>query len=414
MHEEPKPSTKKWTRIIAHVDMDAFYAAIEVRDDPALAGKPVVVGGGADTRGVVSAASYEARVFGVHSAMPMAQAVKLCPDLIRLPVDMGKYQSVSRQIMEILRSFSPSVEPLSLDEAFLDLTGTECVFGTPELTARRIKGAIREKTDLIASIGIAPVKFVAKIASDLEKPDGLVVVEPEKLLPFLHPLPISRLWGVGPRTKDALAAIGIRTIGQLARTEVRRLQARFGIHGEHLHRLAHGLDERDVVSDWDAKSYSHEETFARDQDEPGLLYSVLLDQSVRVARRLRRDGVVGRIVQIKVRYPDFTTLTRQRSFPAATSDEDRIYDVARQLFDQVWTHAPVRLLGVGVSSIRPDGGEAFDLFTPAECVDRRRRLSEAVDRIEERFGRGKVVRARTLRKRSIRGTGSPSDRPVED
>ena len=414
MVEEPKPSSTKWTRVIAHVDMDAFYASIEVRDDPKLAGKPVVVGGGADTRGVVSAASYEARVFGVHSAMPMAQAVRLCPDLIRLPVDMAKYQAVSRQVMEVLHSFSPAVEPLSLDEAFLDLTGTECVFGPPRQIAHRIKAAVRERTDLIASIGVAPVKFVAKIASDLEKPDGLVVVEPGTVVSFLHPLPISRLWGVGPRTKDALDAIGIRTIGQLARTEVRRLQARFGIHGEHLHRLAHGSDERDVVPDWDAKSYSHEETFARDQDEPGLLYSVLLDQSVRVSRRLRRDGVVGRIVHIKVRYPDFTTLTRQLSLPAATSDEDRIYGVARQLFDQVWRRNPVRLLGVGVPSIRPDGGESFDLFTSAECVERKRRLSEAVDRIEERFGHGKVIRARTLRKRAIRGTGSPSDRPVED
>jgi len=414
MHEEPKSPSAKWTRVIAHVDMDAFYAAIEVRDDPTLAGKPVVVGGGADTRGVVSAASYEARVFGVHSAMPMAEAVRRCPDLIRLPVDMPKYQSVSRQVMEVLHSFSPSVEPLSLDEAFLDLSGTECVFGPPRQTAQRIKATIRERTGLIASIGVAPVKFVAKIASDFEKPDGLVVVEPANLLSFLHPLPISRLWGVGPRTKDALAAIGIRTIGQLARTEVRRLQARFGIHGEHLHRLAHGSDERDVVPDWDAKSYSHEEAFARDQDEPRLLYSVLLDQSVRVARRLRRDGAAGRVVQIKVRYPDFTTLTRRLTLPAATSDEDRIYRVARDLFDQVWNQGPVRLLGVGVSSIRPDGGESFDLFTPAECVDRKRRLSEAVDRIEERFGRGKVIRARTLRKRAIRGTGSPSDRPIED
>ncbi|MCA9730041.1 MAG: DNA polymerase IV [Candidatus Eisenbacteria bacterium] len=414
VHGEPTTSRGGWNRVIAHVDMDAFYASIEIRDDPSLAGKPVVVGGGADTRGVVSAASYEARVFGVHSAMPMAQAVRLCPDLIRIPVDMAKYQAVSRQIMEILRSFSPCIEPLSLDEAFLDLTGCEYVFGPPERIARRIKETIRERTALTASVGVAPVKFVAKIASDLEKPDGLVIVEPERLVPFLLPLPITRLWGVGPRTKDALTAIGIRTIGQLARTEVRRLQARFGIHGEHLHRLAHGLDERDVVPDWDAKSYSHEETFARDQEEPELLYAVLLDQSVRVARRLRRDGVVGRTVQLKLRYPDFTTLTRQRALSGATSDEDRIYETSRQLFDHVWTRQPVRLLGVGVSAIQPDGGEAFDLFTPAECVDRRRRLSETVDRIEDRFGRGKMVRARTLRKRGVRGTGSPSDRPVEE
>jgi nucleotidyltransferase/DNA polymerase involved in DNA repair len=278
----------------------------------------------------------------------------------------------------------------------------------------RIKGEIRSQTRLTASVGIAPVKFVAKIASDLEKPDGLVIVEAGRVREFLHPLPIARLWGVGPRTREALETLGIRTIGQLAQAHPKRLAGRFGEHGEHLHRLALGEDERSVIPDWDAKSYSHEETFATDQSERELLHAVLLGQALRVARRLRRDAVAGRVVHIKLRYPDFTTLTRQISLSETTSDPDRIYESAVKLFEKVWSGRPVRLLGLGMHGIEADHGPAYDLFTPIERAERQRRLSAAVDRIESRFGRGKMERAKTLTRRGLRGTGSPSDRPEED
>jgi DNA polymerase-4 len=386
--------------------MDAFYASVEIRDDPSLAGKPVVVGGSSEGRGVVSAASYEARVYGIHSAMPMARAERLCPRLIRLPGDFAKYTDVSRQIMTLLEGFSPRIEPLSLDEAFLDLTGTTRSLGPPREVGSRIKIAIREATRLTASVGIAPVKFVAKIASDPEKPDGLVVVPPGGVTAFLAPLPLKRLWGAGPRTQAALAALGLRTIGDLARSDRRTLVARFGKHGEQLHRLACGEDEREVVPDWEAKSYSHEETFARDRDDPETLETVLLDQAHRVARRLRRDGVCGRIVQLKLRYADFHTLTRRVSLSSPTADPRVIYEAARGLLRRHWNREPVRLIGTGMQGILKAGGEVGDLFSPPESSTRRQRLAETIDRIEERFGKGKVIPAKTLRRRD-RPSGEP-------
>jgi DNA polymerase-4 len=385
-----------WERAIAHVDMDAFYASIEIRDDPSLAGKPVVVGGATAARGVVSAASYEARKYGIHSAMPMAQAERRCPHLVRLRVDFVKYQSVSQRIMEILHTFSPLVEPLSLDEAFLDLSGMERSLGSPPLLGRRIKDAIRDAERLTASIGIAPVKFVAKIASDLEKPDGFVVVLPGRVEEFLRPLPLERLWGVGPRTREELAALGLRTIGELAACDRRKLTARFGQHGEHLHRLATGVDEREVVPDWEAKSYSHEETFERDLTDGDCLEAVLLDQAHRVARRLRRDGVIAKTVQLKLRYHDFRTLTRQTTLRSPTADAALIYEAARMLFQREWNRQPVRLIGAGVQGVVPVGSEVLDLFVSREEGERRRRLVDAIDRIEDRFGRGKVIPARLL------------------
>jgi DNA polymerase-4 len=386
------------TRTIAHVDMDAFYASIEIRDDPTLAGRPVVVGGGSNARGVVSAASYEARKYGIHSAMPMARAERLCAELVLLPVNFAKYREVSGQIMETLRGFSPTIEPLSLDEAFLDLTGTERLLGAPHAVGRSIKDAIRDATRLTASVGIAPVKFVAKIASDLEKPDGLVVVT-GPVAEFLRPLEIKRLWGVGPRTREVLESLGIRTIGELAAFNRQRLVRRFGPHAEHLQDLARGIDEREIVPDWEAKSYSHEETFARDLTDAEYLEAVLLDQALRVSRRLRRDGVAGRIVQLKLRYHDFRTLTRRVTLPAPTADTGEIYAAGAALFRAAWTRAAIRLIGVGVSGIVPAAAEALSLFDAPSACDRRRRLAETIDRLEERFGRGKVVPAKVLRRR---------------
>ncbi len=405
-------------RIFAHVDMDAFYAAVEIRDDPSLEGLPVVVGGSASGRGVVSAASYEARTYGIHSAMPMAEALRRCPHLVRLAGNFGKYHHASDQIMEIFRRFSPRIEPLSLDEAFLDLTGTTRVLGTPAQIGRKIKDAIRSTTRLTASVGIAPVKFVAKIASDLEKPDGLVVIEPGRVAETLRPLPIARLWGVGPRTREALQDMGVRTIGDLADMNRRALVSRFGQHGEHLHDLAQGRDQREVVPDWEAKSYSHEQTFGRDQTDVEVLESVLLDESFRVSRRLRKDGVTGRIVQIKLRYHDFRTLTRRTTLGGPTCDVGRIYQAARHLFTEEWNGDPVRLIGVGVAAIIPAGSEMLDLFAEPATQQRRRVLAETIDRIEDRFGRGKVLPAKLLgikdQRREEDGTFQRPDRDRYD
>lgn len=404
-----------WTTVIAHVDMDAFYASIEIRDDPSLEGKPVVVGGGEDSRGVVSAASYAARAYGIHSAMPMSRALERCPHLVRLPGDMRKYMAVSREVMEVLSHYSPLVQPLSLDEAFLDLTGMERVLGTPEEIAAQIPAEIWARTHLTASIGIAPVKFVAKIASDFRKPRGRTIVRPGEVQAFLEPLGLEKLWGVGPRTLEVLQGLGLSTVGDLARFGEKRLVQKLGEHGAHLARLARGEDSREVIPDWDAKSYSHEETFATDQGDLDLLEGVLLDQALRVARRLRADGVAGRVVQLKLRFPPFVTLTRRVTIDEATNDPDRIFAAVRTLFLAAWDHAPVRLLGVGVSGIREEGSGSLDLFDREEERTRRRKLADTVDQIESRFGRGKVTRAGALeKKKKVRGTGTMNDRPVDE
>ncbi|MBM3287541.1 MAG: DNA polymerase IV [Candidatus Eisenbacteria bacterium] len=383
-------------RWIAHVDMDAFYAAIEIRDDPSLRGKPVVVGGSSAHRGVVSAASYEARKHGIHSAMPMARAQRLCPKLVRIPVNMSKYSHESDMIMTIFRQFSPLIEQLSLDEAFLDLTGTEGILGPPLDAGRKIKEAVSDATRLTASVGIAPVKFVAKIASDLEKPDGLVVVGQGEVEAFLSPLPLSRLWGVGPKSLSVLRGLGLETVGDLSRYPREELARRFGASGSHLHDLACGRDERSVVPEWEAKSYSHEETFASDQSDATFLKAVLLDQAGRVARRLRRAGVAGRVVAVKIRWGDFRTITRQRKMPAPTVLGERIYEEAGDLFDRAWDGRPIRLLGVGVSGIEPPEEEGM-LFPPQRPDARKLKLEETIDRLSEKFGAKKIVRAPTLR-----------------
>jgi DNA polymerase-4 len=376
--------------------MDAFYASIEIRDDPSLRGKPVVVGGSAEGRGVVAAASYEARRYGIHSAMPMARAIRLCAALVRVPGNMRKYQSVSETVMGIFERFSPLIEPLSLDEAFIDLGGTERIFGPPETVGRRIKEEIRAATGgLTASVGIAPRKFVAKIASDLRKPDGLVIVGQDEVPAFLAPLPIGRLWGVGPKTLALLRSIGIETIGDLTRCPPARLE-RLGAWGERLIDLASGRDERSVVPEWEAKSYSHEETFAHDRPERDFLAAVMLDQASRVARRLRRDGVAGQVVTVKVRFGDFRTITRQRKLARPTCLAEPIYAEALRLFDAAWGSRPIRLIGVGVSGIAPQGAELSLFPEIGEDDPRRRRLADTIDRIQDRFGREKIVRAPSL------------------
>ncbi len=390
---------------IAHVDMDAFYASIEIHDHPELAGKPVVVGGPSNARGVVAAASYEARRYGVHSAMPMSEAVRRCSHLVRVPARMDRYADVSKRVMSVLERFSPSLEKLSLDEAFLDLSGTDRSLGPSRPLARRIKDEVFAESGLVASVGIAPVKFVAKIASDLEKPDGLVVVEPGGVASFLAPLPLARLWGVGPRTLERLTAVGLSVVGDLATAERWFLETHFGRHGTHLQDLARGLDSRTVVPDHDAKSYSHEMTYAVDQTDARVLLGTMLDHATRVARRLRRDGVRGRVITLKLRDFTFKTITRRVTRPEPTDDAAVIHRVARSLFEESWTGRPVRLVGVGVSGIVGREGETLSLVEN-EAETRRQTLDAALDRLERRFGRDTVFRGGTLHADDAGDTGS--------
>ncbi|KPK40041.1 MAG: hypothetical protein AMJ69_03925, partial [Gammaproteobacteria bacterium SG8_47] len=283
--------------MILHVDMDAFYAAVETRERPELAGRPVVVGGSAQHRGVVAAASYEARRFGIHSAMAMAAAERLCPHLIRLPVRMALYADVSRQLHAIFARYTPQIEPLALDEAFLDVTASERLFGDAAAIARRIKQDIYQELGLIASVGVAPTKFVAKIASDIEKPDALVIVDVDAVQRFLDPLPVSRLWGAGKVTGQAFERLGLRTIGQIRRQSPEVLQHHFGKLGHHFWLLAQGIDDRHVVTDQQAKSISHETTFAQDLIDRESLQGWLLHLTEHVAWRLRGEGKLARTVQ---------------------------------------------------------------------------------------------------------------------
>jgi DNA polymerase-4 len=395
-------------RRIAHVDMDAFYASVEIRDDPSLAGRPVVVGGAAGQRGVVAAASYEARRFGIRSAMPMAQALRRCPELVRLPGDPAKYAEVSRRVFEVLGTFSPTLETLSLDEAFLDVSGTERHFGPSPRLGRLIKDAIRDAVALTASVGIAPIKFAAKLASDHGKPDGLVVVEPDGLTAFLEPLPIERLWGVGAKTAPRLHALGIRTMGDLAAREPAWVREHLGDHGLQLQALARGRDDRDVVPDAAARSISSEMTFARDIHDRARLKALLADQSQRVGARLRRAGLAGRTIALKLRDDTFDTRTRQKTLGAATDDGEAIYRAACALLDADPLPRPLRLIGVGASSLVERDAGPLSLFDAAEVPEREAAgaFQRALDGVESRFGRGKLRRAQSLLADDVLDTGT--------
>lgn len=380
-------------RNILHVDMDAFFAAVEQLDHPELRGKPVLVGGDPGARGVVSTASYEARPFGCRSAMPMAQALRLCPRAIVVRPNFERYTEVSRQIREVFEQFTPLVEPLSIDEAFLDLTGTERLFGPAIEAARAIKRRIFETTRLTASVGVAPNKFLAKLASDLEKPDGLVVVPRDAVQDFLDPLPVSRLWGAGKVTLQKLDEIRVRTFGDLRRLNEDELRRTFGDAGEHFYRLVRGIDDRPVVSDQQAKSISHEQTFATDLTDLEHLRSVLLRQTDDVARRLRRHGMLAKTVFVKIRRHDFRTFTRQTTLESPTDQTEIFWRTASGLFDE-WASRgapPVRLLGMGVTHFCDGEGLQMGLFNQ-EGEQRRRSLDRTVDEIRERFGRDAISR----------------------
>jgi DNA polymerase-4 len=372
-------------RTILHADMDAFFAAIEQRDRPELRGKPVIVGG-SGPRQVVSTASYEAREFGVHSAMPGVRARQLCPQGIFVVPRMEAYAEASVRVREVFDRFTDLVEPLSLDEAFLDVTGSRKLFGEGQAIARQIKDEVRRATQLTVSVGVATSKYVAKVASDLRKPDGLVVVPPGTERAFLAPLPVSRLWGVGAVTRQRVERAGLFTIGDVQRRSERQLAEAFGDSlGPHLFTLANGLDPREVEPEHEARSIGHEMTFAEDLTDPLEVRETLLQLSQMVGRRLRREGVRGTVVRLKLRHGDFTTFSRQRKVPA-TADDLELHHVAVELLERCWQGAPgVRLLGVTAASLvgmqAPVQGGLF-----AQAPKKRDRLMAAMDRIRDRHG----------------------------
>jgi DNA polymerase-4 len=381
-------------RTILHVDLDAFFAAVEQRDRPELRGRPVVVGGGGPgDRGVVSAASYEARRFGIHSAMPLRRAGRLCPDAVFLPVDGAKYQAVSREVMAILRRYTPLVEPISIDEAFLDVTGSAALFGDGPTIAAAIKAAVREEVGLTVSVGVASTKLVAKIASDLRKPDGLVVVAPGEEEAFLAPLPIGRLWGVGEHTAVALREYGVRTIGDLAALPPDLLVRRFGKHGAALVERARGIDADRVVGGGEpAKSIGHEHTFDIDTSDRETIERTLLGMAEGVAGRLRASGLRASTVTVKIRDSAFRTTTRQRTLPEPTDLTEPIWRAAVELARPEIRGIKVRLVGVTASHF----GEPSQLGLFATEDPRRRRVVEAADAIRRRFGERAVTRARLI------------------
>jgi DNA polymerase-4 len=380
------------TRSIAHADMDAFYAAIEQRDDPSLRGRPVVVGGGS-ARGVVAAASYEARAFGIHSAMPAMQAKKLCPHAVFVPGRMSVYRRESRTIFAIFARFTPAVEGISLDEAFLDLSGTEKLFGPPERTIARLRAEVRAETGLAVSVGLAPVKLVAKIASDLAKPDGMLVVKSGEVGEFLAPLPVGRIWGVGPVTRARLEGHGIFTIGDLMRRPDTELRSLLGSFGPAAARLARGDDAREVEPYREAKSYSEENTFERDLSDRREMELAIRAHAEAVARRLRKDGLRARGVGLKLKLARslgqgrFPIVTRSCTLAEPTDDGAALADAGSRLLARAALSEPVRLIGLAAERLEETRGEQLELLADsAESRGRRTRLNRTLDEIRARFG----------------------------
>ena len=382
-------------RQIVHVDMDAFYASVEEFDNPELVGKAVIVGGDPKQRGVVSAASYEARKFGVHSAMPMSQAVRLCPDAIVLPVRMKRYVEFSKRIHAIFQKFTPQVEPISLDEAFLDVTGSLRLFGSVEEIGKEIKKQIKEQLGLVASVGIAANKFLAKLASDLDKPDGFVVITEQDKQQVLDPLGVSRIWGVGPVTQKALKSIEIDTIKQLREAPTEILQGIFGDQMAHVLRLARGVDDREVESGREAKSISSEQTFGTDITDKDVLLDVLLSQVEDVAQRLRLNDLEAKTITLKLRYDDFRTITRSRTFDHPTNVTKTLWRRAKEVFLKWNKKSPgaLRLLGFGASGLQKTDAGQRQLFPEPED-EKQKRLDKAFDQIRGKFGRDVLRRGK--------------------
>jgi DNA polymerase-4 len=375
---------------ILHVDMDAFYASVEIRRNPALRGRPVVVGG--SVRGVVAAASYEARRYGIRSAMPMSQAVRLCRDLVVLPPDRELYAATSRQVMAILRDVTPLVEPLSLDEAFLDVSGAARLAGTPSQIARGIRGRVRDELGLTCSVGVAPTKFVAKLASARCKPDGLLVVPAARVLEFLHPLPVTVLWGVGAKTADAVHRLGVRTVAELAATPLDALRRAVGTAvAEHLHALANGVDPRSVQPHDTEKSISAERTYDTDLLDEAAVHRELARLADEVGQRVRGRGLVARTVGIKIRFADFSTVTRARTLPGWTDSTETVRETAAALYRGIGLDRPrIRLVGVRCENFRDASRAPEQLTLDAPGLDRSPAVDRAVDAARERFGPGAV------------------------
>jgi DNA polymerase IV len=387
-------SERAWPRMVAHADMDAFYAAIEQLDDPALRGRAVLVGPPSD-RGVVLTASYEARPYGVGSAMPMAKARRLCPSAVIVPPRFDRYQEVSKTIMGVFANFSPEVEAISLDEAFLDMTGSEQLFGDPEFIGRRLKEAVREATGgLTASVGLSATKYVAKVASACQKPNGLTVVPPEDAKAWLAPLPVAWLWGVGPKTQSRLHQIGLQTIGEVANADPQFLSAKLGRAGLHFHALAQAEDPRQVIGRRASKSIGSERTLERDVCGKAEIRLCLRRSADAIGRRLRQNRYLALGVGIKLKTTDFQILTRQRRLSEPTDTTETLYSVAVDLLNEFDQPGPFRLVGmVAFDLVGIQDRVQLDLFSTSA---RRRRLEAAIDELAERFGTDVVCRANDL------------------
>ncbi len=390
---------ESWPRVIAHADMDAFYASIEQLDDPELKGKPLLVGPRSD-RGVVLTASYEARPFGVGSAMPMARARKLCPQAVVVPPRFERYKAISKRVMRVFGDFSPAVEALSLDEAFLDMSGAEHIFGDPEAIGSRLKDAIREATGgLTASVGISATKYVAKVASGHDKPDGLTVVAPTEARQWLAPQPVARLWGAGPKTQQRLAELGLGTIGDVAAADPRWLESQLGKAGSHFHQLAHARDPRPVATSRAARSIGSERTLTLDVKSPTEIAFQLRRAADSVGRRLRRHGYVAKGVRVKLKRSDFRLLTRQRRLAEPTDRTEDLYATAIALLPEFGDPGPFRLIGIAAYDLeRQVFARQLDL--PMGEGSRSRRLDAVLDELDKRFGPGAVHRAGDLIRQS--------------
>jgi nucleotidyltransferase/DNA polymerase involved in DNA repair len=393
---------------VLHVDMDAFYASVELRRRPELRGRPVIVGGGG-SRGVVLSATYEARTFGVHAAMPMSRARRLCPVALVIEPDFAAYAQASAGVMEIFRSVTPLVEPLSLDEAFLDVAGARRRLGRPAQIGEHIRARVHDEQGITCSVGVAATKFLAKLGSARCKPDGLVVIPANGAVAFLHPLPVAALWGVGERTEEILLRYGLRTVGDIAQTPLATLQRALGpAAGAHLHALAWGRDERSVVPHEPDKSIGAEETFAHDVEDPQVIRRELLRLAEKVGARLRAQGYAGRTVSIKVRFADFTTISRSRTLPEPTDVAREIYTVAGALHEALGLQrARLRLVGVRVENLTGADSTPHQL-----ALDERelgwRQAEQAADRAGARFGPGAVRPAALIRPRSPDDPGAPA------
>ncbi len=386
------------SRTILHLDMDAFFAAVEQLDNPKYRGKPLIVGAnpkGGHGRGVVSTCSYEAREFGIHSAMPISQAYRRCPHGIFVPGRHSRYAEVSRAMIEILKNFTPAIEKISIDEAFLDITHSLGLFADAASLGRQLKKRIVNELELTASIGIASNKFLAKIASDLDKPDGFVMVQPGEEETFLAPLDISRLWGVGKKTEQVLRAMGIDTIGELARRTETELSRRFGKWGNALWRLSRGLDSRDVVTSWVQKSISQERTFDEDTDDQVRIELTLAKLAESLCRLMRKDNLKGRTITLKIRFDDFSTFTRSRTFSDFIDSSQIVKGVAVSLYRRMrGSGKKVRLLGVGISQLNSVSGEQLGLFEQDSSMNRK--LTKLLDSLQDKFGEQTVKRASLL------------------